>query len=192
VARRANETPAESGGPALAHASIEREAAPLMSHVLGVYCRLRHGAGDAALRRLRGRGWSFEDLAAVCSMAERSGRSLEEMAQACESRGDWRAVARERNIALAPDDPRRLLRLAVERYCALGAGTAGDLEERGWTLGDILVAGNLFFLSDTGFWEIVQQRGARREWSTIARAIGVSPDQIYQPIHRRPAIAGAP
>jgi hypothetical protein len=75
-------------------AAIPREAEPLMLRVLGAY----YVTGDAPIRELRSRGWSFGDIATAGNLAARSGRPLYEVARAYEERRDWTMVARDLNV----------------------------------------------------------------------------------------------
>jgi hypothetical protein len=84
-------------------------------------------------------------------------------------------------LELAPRDQSAILRRAVATYYVLPASTVRDLEGRGWTLGDILVAGNLAYRSEATVEEIVALRDTGQDWSAIAGRIGVAPEDLYQP-----------
>jgi hypothetical protein len=56
-----------------------------------------------------------------------------------------------------------------------------DAEARGWTLGDVLVAGNLNVRFRRPWDEIVRWRSQGLEWSAIARRAGVTAEELYQP-----------
>ncbi len=150
-----------------------------MMHALGVYYSLRYRRGDAPLRTLRARGMRFDEMAEVWTVADRSGRSVEETAVATAERRNGRGVFQAANPP--PDDPNTVLRDAAERYYVLGTGTVRELEARGWTLGDVLTAGNLEQRSNTSFWQIVALRESGRNWSQVATEIGVPAGDIYQP-----------
>jgi hypothetical protein len=173
----------------LTRAAVEGEAAPLMMHTLSVYYSIRYRRGDEPLRSLRSRGLRFDELATVWVDADRSGRSFEETAAATADRRNGRQVFQAADMP--SDDPNALLRDAAERYYVLGAGTVRELEARGWTLGDVLTAGNLEQRSSTTFWQIVALREGGRDWSEVATELGVPTRDLYQPRSFRRASAAS-
>jgi hypothetical protein len=84
-------------------------------------------------------------------------------------------------LELTPRSPAALLQRAVATYYALPPVTMRQLGAGGWTLGDFLVAGNLAYRSEASFEEIAALRDAGQEWDTIARQIGVAPEDLYRP-----------
>jgi hypothetical protein len=84
-------------------------------------------------------------------------------------------------LELTPRNPAALLTRAVATYYALPPVTMRELAARGWTLGDLLIAGNLAYRSEASFEEIVALRDAGQEWDTIAQRVGVAPEEMYQP-----------
>jgi hypothetical protein len=84
-------------------------------------------------------------------------------------------------LELTPRNPAALLNRAVATYYALPPVTMRDLAARGWTLGDLLIAGNLAYRSEASFEEIVALRDAGQEWDAIAQRVGVDPEEMYQP-----------
>jgi lambda repressor-like predicted transcriptional regulator len=88
-------------------------------------------------------------------------------------------------LELTPRTPAALLHRAVATYYALPPATMRGLEAGGWTLGDFLVAGNLTYRSEASFEEIAALRDAGQEWETIARQIGVAPEDLYRPASPR-------
>jgi hypothetical protein len=68
---------------------------------------------------------------------------------------------------------------------SFAAGTVRELEARGWTLEEILVAGKLDHRSEVGFDEIVRLHHAGLDWPAIAARVGVPVEQLYQPHSRR-------
>jgi hypothetical protein len=167
-----------------AHVAVEDEAAPLMLHALEVYYRLHFRRDPAPLRELRRRGWRVADLATLCLAAGRSGRSLEELTSGIAQRRDGTPLSLP-NATPAPGDVQEFLRLAIRNYYALPTEAVAELEARGWTIGDILVAGNLERRSHTGFWTIATWRDSGQEWSAIADRLGIAPSAIGQ-IAQRP------
>lgn len=84
-------------------------------------------------------------------------------------------------LELTPRTPAALLHRAVATYYALPPAAMRELEAGGWTLGDVLVAGNLTYRSEASFEEIVALRDAGQEWDAIARQVGVGPEDLYRP-----------
>jgi hypothetical protein len=84
-------------------------------------------------------------------------------------------------LELAPRDQPALLRRAVSTYYVIPSGTMRDLETRGWTLTDVLVAGNLAHRSEASLEEVIALKDAGQDWNTIADRIGVATSDVYQP-----------
>jgi beta-lactam-binding protein with PASTA domain len=156
------------------HAEVDK-AGPLMVRALSDYLVVK----DAS--NLRGRGWRYEDMATAGYLVRRSRprRSLDDVVQSYEEKRDWAAVATQGNVAL-PGDPATVLRLALDNYPPI-AGRVRPLEASGWTLEDILVAGNLNVRFSYSWDEIIRLRAQGLDWDTIAGRKQVSGVELYQP-----------
>lgn len=121
----------DGAGMAPDSAAIPREAEPLMLRALGAY----YVTGDAPIRELRARGWSFGDIATAGNLAVRSGRPLYQIARDYEDRHDWTMVARDVNVPAedlyaAVNTPRYVMvRPTLEEEARIAAApTAGNTE----------------------------------------------------------------
>jgi hypothetical protein len=88
-------------------------------------------------------------------------------------------------LELAPANSSPLLRRAVANYYVLHPATIRELEAQGWSLADVLVAGNLAHRSDASFDEVVALRQGGEEWRGIAERIGVASEDLYTPTMAR-------
>lgn len=88
-------------------------------------------------------------------------------------------------LELMPREPNALLRHATATYYALPPSTVRELSARGWSMGDILIAGNLDYRSEATFEEVVALRDSGLEWSAVADRVGIAPDSLYQPPMQR-------
>jgi hypothetical protein len=95
-------------------------------------------------------------------------------------------------LELAPADSGALLRRAVAQYYALHPSTVRDLQAQGWSLADVLVAGNLAHRSEATLDEVIALRQSGEEWRAIAERIGVASEEIYEPTMVRRIAAGYP
>jgi hypothetical protein len=77
--------------------------------------------------------------------------------------------------------PGVLLRRIIGTYYGLPDARLRSLEATGWTLAEILVAGNLSVRSEFSFEEILALRSRSRDWPEVARRSGVRQTEIYQP-----------
>jgi hypothetical protein len=93
-------------------------------------------------------------------------------------------------LELAPSTSSALLRRSVAHYYALPPSTIRELEAQGWSLSDILVAGNLSHRSEASFDEVVALRQGGEEWRGIAERIGVAPEELHMPTTARRVEAG--
>jgi hypothetical protein len=84
-------------------------------------------------------------------------------------------------LELAPANSSALLQRAVGQYYALPPATIRDLEAQGWSLADILVAGNLAHRSEATFEEVVALHQNGEDWRGIAERIGVPAEDLYAP-----------
>jgi hypothetical protein len=121
----------DGAGMAPDSAAIPREAEPLMLRALGAY----YVTGDAPIRELRARGWSFGDIATAGNLAVRSGRPLYQIARGYEDRHDWTLVASDVNVPAddlyaAVNTPRYVMvRPTLEEEARIAAAsTAGNTE----------------------------------------------------------------
>jgi hypothetical protein len=95
-------------------------------------------------------------------------------------------------LELAPADSGALLRRAVAQYYALHPSTVRDLQAQGWSLADVLVAGNLAHRSEATLDEVIALRQSGEEWRAIAERIGVASEEIHEPTMVRRIAAGYP
>jgi hypothetical protein len=96
-------------------------------------------------------------------------------------------------LETTPREPEMLLRRVVATYYALPHSTIRELESQGWTLNDILVAGNLAHRSEATFEEVAALRNAGNDWNAVSERIGVATETLHQPtLPRRILPAPAP
>jgi hypothetical protein len=168
--------PNESSGKVkpVTHADIDGDAAPLMMHALRGYLAL---AADS----LRGRGWSYLDIARAGYLVRhaRPRVTSAEVIRLYDARRDWAAVAGSLGVTLPEGEA--VLRLVLQEHYPPTSGRVVDAEARGWTLGDVLIAGNLNVRFRRPWDEIVRWRSQGLEWSAIARRAGVTAEELYQP-----------
>jgi hypothetical protein len=93
-------------------------------------------------------------------------------------------------LELAPTTSSALLRRAVAHYYALNPATIRDLEAQGWSLADVLVAGNLAHRSEATFEEVVALRQGGEQWPGIAERIGVAGEEVFMPTMARRVESG--
>jgi hypothetical protein len=87
--------------------------------------------------------------------------------------------------------PQRVERLMVRvlgAYYVVGDPAIQSLRDRRWSFGDIATAGNVAARSRHSLSEIVRTYEERRDWTKVARAVGVPPAQIYMALNAPRAV----